>query len=64
MRIKEERNVLYNTKGRNAVFIGHIFRRKCLLEHRIEGKVEGKEDGKEDMSRYWMTLRRLEDTES
>jgi len=41
MRIKEERNVVYKTKGRNAVFIGHIFGRKCLLEYRIEGKIEG-----------------------
>jgi len=59
-----ERNVVYKTKARNAVFIGHIFRRKCLLELRIEGKIEGLEDRKEDMSRYWMTLRRQEDTES
>jgi hypothetical protein len=39
--IKEERNVVYKTKGKNAVCIGHIFHRNCLLEHCIEGKIEG-----------------------
>jgi hypothetical protein len=38
--IKEERTVVYKTKGRNAVCIGHIFHRNCPLEHCIEGKIE------------------------
>jgi hypothetical protein len=28
-------------KGWNAVCIGYIFLRNCLLEHFIEGKIEG-----------------------
>jgi len=39
--IKEESNVAYKTKEKNAVCIGHIFHRNCLLEHCIEGKTEG-----------------------
>lgn len=58
--IKEERNVVYKTKGRTAVCIGHIFHRNCLLDHCIEGKIEGQEEEEEDMSSYWMTLRRQE----
>ena len=54
--IEEEGNVVYKTKGRNAVCIGHIFHRNCLLEHCTEGTIEGEEDEKEDISSYWMTL--------
>ena len=39
-RVKEERNILYTVKRRNANWIGHILCRNCLLEHVIEGKVE------------------------
>jgi hypothetical protein len=31
---------------RKANWIGHIWRRNCLLTHVIEGKIEGRNDGK------------------
>jgi hypothetical protein len=41
-RVKEERNTLRTVKRRKANRIGHILRRKCLLEYITEGKREGK----------------------
>jgi hypothetical protein len=42
-------------------------RRNCLLKHVIEGKIEKmietREDEEEDISSYWMTLRKLENSE-
>jgi hypothetical protein len=43
-RVKEERNILSNTKRRKAKWIGHILRRNCLLNHLIEGKMEGRKE--------------------
>jgi hypothetical protein len=40
-RIKEENNILQKIKRRNANWIGHILRRKCILKRVIEGKLEG-----------------------
>jgi hypothetical protein len=40
-RVKEDRNIL-NTIKRKANWIGHIFRRNCLLKHVIEEKLEGR----------------------
>jgi hypothetical protein len=64
-RINEERNVLYTIKRGKEKWIGHIFRRNCLLKHFIEGMIEGKrevgEGEEEDLSSYWMTLRIRED---
>ena len=42
-RVKEERNILHTVK-RTANWIGHIWRRKCLLKHVFEGKIEGRLD--------------------
>jgi hypothetical protein len=39
-RVKEERNVLHTIKRRKANWIGHIWRRNCLLKQVIEGKLE------------------------
>jgi hypothetical protein len=38
--------------------------RNCLKKHVIEGKLGymGREDEEEDASRYWMILRKREDT--
>jgi hypothetical protein len=41
-RAKEERNILQTVKRRKADWIGHIWRRNCLLKQVIEGKVEGR----------------------
>ena len=41
--VKEERNILHRVKRRKGNWIGHSWRRKCLLKHVIEGKREGKE---------------------
>jgi hypothetical protein len=40
-RVKEERNILHTIRRRKANWIGHIFRRNCLLSHIIEGKIIG-----------------------
>jgi len=40
-------------------------RRNCLLQQVIEKKIKGgieQEDEEEDVGRYWMTLRKGEDT--
>jgi hypothetical protein len=44
-RVKEERNILKTIKRREANWIGHTLRRKCLLKHVIEGKIEGRLQG-------------------
>jgi hypothetical protein len=41
-RLKDERNTLQTIKRRKANWIGHVFRRNCLLKHVIEGKIQGK----------------------
>jgi hypothetical protein len=33
---------IYKIKRRKANWIGHIWRRNCLLKHVIEGKLEGR----------------------
>ena len=43
-RVKEERNILHTVKRKKTNWVGHIWRRNCLLKHFIEGKVEGKID--------------------
>jgi len=42
LRAKEERNILHTVKRRKANWIGHPWRRNCLLKQVIEGKVEGR----------------------
>jgi hypothetical protein len=39
LRVKEERNILRTIKRRKANWIGHIWRRNCLLKHVTEGKI-------------------------
>ena len=39
-RVKEEWNILHKIKRKKTNWTGHIFRRKCLLEHVIEGKMD------------------------
>jgi len=41
LRVKEQRNILYEISKRNANWIGHILRRNCLLQEVIEGKIKG-----------------------
>jgi hypothetical protein len=38
-RVKEEKNMLHSPKRMKADWICHIVRRKCLLEHAIEGTI-------------------------
>jgi len=65
-RVKEQRNILHEIRKRKANWIGHTLRRNCLLQRVIEGKIKGgikvNEDEEEDVGRYWMTLRKGEDT--
>jgi len=39
--VKRERNILHTIKRREAIWIGHILRRNCLLKQVSEGKTEG-----------------------
>jgi len=41
LRVKEQRNILHEIRKRKANWIGHILRRKCLLQRNIEGKIQG-----------------------
>ena len=41
LRVKEQRNILHKISKRKANWIGHIFRRNCLLRQVIEGKIKG-----------------------
>jgi hypothetical protein len=41
LRVKEQRNILYEISKRRAIWIGHILRRNCLLRQVIEGKIKG-----------------------
>ena len=40
--VNEERNILHGIKRRKDNWIGHIWRRNCLLKHDIKGKIEGR----------------------
>ena len=40
-RVKEQRNILHETRKRKANLIGHILRRNCLLQRVTEGKIQG-----------------------
>jgi hypothetical protein len=42
LRVKEQRNILYEILKRKANWIGHILRRNCILQRVIEGKIQGK----------------------
>ena len=39
--VKEQRNILHEIRKRKANWIGHIFRKNCLLQQVIEGKIKG-----------------------
>jgi len=41
LRVKEQRNILHEIRKRKANWMGHILRRKCLLQRVIEGKIQG-----------------------
>jgi hypothetical protein len=56
-RVTWESNILLKIEKRKVNWIGHPSRRNYLLKHVTEGK-----DGEEDVRRYWMTLRKREDT--
>jgi hypothetical protein len=61
-RVKEERNILRTIKRRKANWNGHILRKNCLLKHVIEEKIAVTGRRRRRLSRYWMTLRKGEDT--
>ena len=41
-RVKEERNILHAIKRRKDNWIGHIWRRNCLLQYVVEINLEGR----------------------
>jgi len=41
LRVKEQRNILYEIRKRKANWIGHILRRNCLLQRVIGGEIKG-----------------------
>jgi hypothetical protein len=43
-RAKEDRKILQTIKRRQANWVGHILRRKCLLKDVIAGKIHGRMD--------------------
>jgi hypothetical protein len=47
-------------KRKEANWIGHILRKKCVLKHVIEGNITGMEDEEENVTSYWLTLRKLD----
>ena len=40
LRVNEQTNILHEIRKRKADWIGHIFRRNCLLKQVIEGKIK------------------------
>jgi hypothetical protein len=51
LRVKDEKNILYMIKQKDAKLIGHICR-NCLLLHIIEGKIEKVIELLEDKEEY------------
>jgi hypothetical protein len=51
LRVKEQRNILYEISKRKANWIGHILRRNCLLQHVIEGRIKRRIEAKERRGR-------------
>jgi hypothetical protein len=41
LKVKEQRNILYEIRKRKANWIGHILCRTCLLQRVIEEKIQG-----------------------
>jgi hypothetical protein len=41
LRVKKQRNILYEMSKQKANLIGHILRRNCLLQRIIGGKIKG-----------------------
>jgi hypothetical protein len=41
VRVKVQKNILYEIRKRKANWIGHILLRNCLLQRVIEGKIQG-----------------------
>ena len=41
LRINEQRIILHEIRKRKANWIGQFLRRKCILQHVIEGKIKG-----------------------
>jgi hypothetical protein len=58
LRVKEQRNILHEIHKRKAKWIGHILRRKCLLQRVTEGKIQG---GIQVTGRQGRRLRKLLD---
>jgi len=58
LRVKEQRNILNEIRKQKAKWIGHILRRKCLLQRVTEGKIQG---GIEVTGRQGRTCRKLLD---
>ena len=40
-RVQRERNIAQTVKSRKAVWMGHILRRNCLMQHFIKGNIKG-----------------------
>jgi hypothetical protein len=41
LRVKEQKNIVHEIRKQKANWIGHIFRRNCLLQWVTEGKIQG-----------------------
>jgi hypothetical protein len=58
LRVKEQGNILHETRKRKANWIDHILHRNCLLQRVIEGKTKW---GREVTRRRWWRRRKLLD---
>ena len=58
LRVKEQRNILHETRKRQANWVGHILCRNCLLQWVIEGNIK---DGIEVTGRRGRRRRKLLD---
>jgi len=41
LRVKEQKNILHETRKRKVNYIGHTLRRNCLLQRVTERKIQG-----------------------
>jgi hypothetical protein len=61
-RVKQEINILQTIKEGRLTGLVIISVRNCILKYANESKTEGRKNEEEDVSRYWMTLRKGENT--
>jgi hypothetical protein len=59
---KEERVILHTINRRNDKWVSYCLPSNCLYDILLKEGYKCWDDEEEDASRYWMTLRKREDT--